>query len=153
MPGAGAQSVEDVYALATQYSRTYGLEALRVNYLAARGYYLAIPSSSIPADGELPSVFIQIQTQKKQVNCSTEELISLRYVSRLGTKPLRKFSSVIACPGFFVCCIDSTRAEESASQCIILTNQVMRGDLLASIRENMDALFKVSGYTQTAKIE
>lgn len=37
----------------------------------------------------------------------------------------------------------SDRAEESASQCIILTIQIMRGGLLTSIRENMDALFKV----------
>lgn len=49
------QSVEDVYELAEQYSKTYGFEDLRVMYSVNRGYFLNLPSTIT----SLPPLLIQ----------------------------------------------------------------------------------------------
>lgn len=62
----------------------------------------------------LPPVFIQSTIFKKTLQCSTEEIASL-----------------------------SRATDESAAQCVLLTCQVLRDRLLATVRAQMDALLKV----------
>ncbi len=66
-------SVEDIYALASQYAKEHGLPELRVLYNANRGYYLSLPATI----GDLPPIFIQSAVVKKQLQCTTQELASL----------------------------------------------------------------------------
>jgi DNA mismatch repair ATPase MutS len=71
------QSVEDIYELASHYAKEHGLPELRVAFSAGRGYYLTLPATGI---GSLPSVFISSNVVKKAIQCTTEEIASLRYV-------------------------------------------------------------------------
>lgn len=64
----------------------------------------------------LPPIFIQGTVVKKTLQCSTEEIASL-----------------------------SRATNESAAQCVLLTCQVLRDRLLATVRAQMDALLKVRG--------
>lgn len=93
--------MEDVYALQTQYSQTYGLDSLRVQYTSARGYFLTCPSSSV-AGGGLPDIFIQCSVAKKTITCSTEELNSLRCVV-CGAKSLLSLRHVKHVPPRSMC--------------------------------------------------
>lgn len=52
---------------------------MRVAYSAGRGYYLTLPATGI---GSLPPVFIQATVVKKALQCTTEEISSLRSVER-----------------------------------------------------------------------
>ena len=68
------QSVEDIYELGANYAKTYGFEELKVAYNARRGYFLTFPSTTTA----LPPIFIQASVMKKSLQCSTEEVKSLR---------------------------------------------------------------------------
>lgn len=59
------------------FPQEHGLPELRIAYSAGRGYYLVLPATGI---GSLPPIFIQATVVKKALQCTTEEIASLRHV-------------------------------------------------------------------------
>jgi DNA mismatch repair protein MSH4 len=108
-----SEVTEDIHQLVREYEDTYQIPLkIRFNTQAA-GYYLNAPSASVKPE-ELPQVFINVISRRKQLEFTTMQLLKL-----------------------------NQRVEESMTEILLMSDEII-AELMDEFRANIGIFYKVS---------